>query len=222
MSNSVRSWPDGVEEVSDEVYLAIPPSLIDPNPRQPRKFFDNESLRALAASLQQIGQLEDILVRPRGSRFEIVLGERRWRACQIAALPTIKAKVRDLSDEQVLTIALAENVQREDLTGVEEAFAFKSYIDQGMTQAGVGEELGELHGRVSAKLRILSSSYYVEYLENELKSRVAELDELRRGNRTKCEVRAVNEADLLKLVAADWDYLDRLGDGRYLVRRGLT
>lgn len=172
-----------IENIKDSQYFRIPLELLLANPYQPRRFFDKRSLQALAESIKKLGQLEDILVRPVGDKFQIVLGERRWRACQLGGIPTVNAKVRQLSDEETFLISLTENVQRENLTDVEEAFAFKSYLDKGMSQQDVGSLLGKLDHRVSEKLKLLSSSYYIRYLEQQLCSAENEIEKLKQENR---------------------------------------
>lgn len=171
-----------LQTINDSQYFRIPVDMLVANPYQPRRFFDKRALQALSESIKKLGQLEDILVRPVGDKFQIVLGERRWRACQLGGIPAINAKVRQLSDEETFLISLTENVQRENLTDVEEAFAFKSYMDQGMSQQEVGSLLGKLDHRVSEKLKLLSSSYYIRYLEQQLSSAENEIEKLKQEN----------------------------------------
>ena len=99
----------------------IPVAGIEPHPGQPRRIFHEESLVELAASIQARGVIQPIIVRPHGHRFQIVAGERRWRAAQQARLHEIPAIVRDFSDEETLEVALIENIQRQDLNAIEEA-----------------------------------------------------------------------------------------------------
>jgi ParB/RepB/Spo0J family partition protein len=215
-----------LEEIRDAAYYRIPLELIEPNPYQPRKFFDKEALRSLADSIVKYGQLEDILVRPFNGKYQIVLGERRFRACQLAQLPTIQAKVRALSDEETFAIALTENVQRQDLTGVEEAFAFKKYLDEGRTQEEVAALMGSLDRRVGEKLKLLSSSYYVRYLEKQLEDTAAELDRLKTEQRLmgygegpkKIRARIVEAADLVAAIENGWEIAAPLGDGRFALK----
>jgi len=120
-------------EASEEELRQLPVDLIAPNPQQPRRNFDQDSLQALAASLTESGVLQPVLVRPKaGGRYELVAGERRWRAAKIAELGTIPALVRAREDSASLELALIENMAREDLSPVEEARAC----------AGLVEELG--------------------------------------------------------------------------------
>ncbi|MBI4199066.1 MAG: ParB/RepB/Spo0J family partition protein [Chloroflexi bacterium] len=215
-----------VVPISDASYYRIPLDLIDPNPHQPRKFFDMDGLRSLAESIRKIGQLEDILVRPVEERFQIVLGERRWRACKLAQLPTINAKVREFSDEETFTISLAENVQRADLTSVEEAFAFKSYLDKGLTQEQVGAHLGKLDRRIGEKLKLLSSSFYVRYLEQQVQDLLGTNDKLKRekelllglrGDRVR-QVKVVNEEELVARLEQGWELVTSVSNRRFVVR----
>ncbi|MDP2643900.1 MAG: ParB/RepB/Spo0J family partition protein [Desulfobacterales bacterium] len=172
-----------LEPIQGSQYFRIPLESLVGNPYQPRRFFDKRSLRALAESIKKLGQLEDILVRPLGDKFQIVLGERRWKACQLAGLPTVNGKIRELNDEETFLISLTENVQRENLTDVEEAFAFKSYLDRGMSQQDVGSLLGKLDHRVAEKLKLLGSRFYIEYLEQNLASAEKEIERLKQENR---------------------------------------
>jgi len=216
-----------IQPVNDAEYYRIPLDLIDANPYQPRKFFDKEALRSLGESMRKIGQLEDILVRPVGDRYELVLGERRWRASKLVGMDSINAKVRALADAETFTISLAENVQRQDLTGVEEAFAFKRYLDEGLTQEEIGEHLGKLDRRIGEKLKLLSSSFYVKYLEKRLDEIEADLrqsqqeNRILRGDRSDVNtcVRLVTEDDLVTHLEAGWDLVTPVSGNRFVVRR---
>ena len=117
-------------ESSAGAYLQeIPLAAVTPNPHQPRVHFDEESLAELTASIQQIGVLQPILVRPRESGFELIAGERRWRAAGRAGLATIPALVRDTDDLASVEQALIENLHRQDLTPLEEAAAYQQLIE---------------------------------------------------------------------------------------------
>src|SRR6185295_14621706 len=100
-----------VSEESSEIQV----DLIDPSPVQPRSYFDDRSLQELAMSIRENGIVQPVLVRPNGLRFELVAGERRWRAAQVAGLSQIPAIIRDIPNDKVLELALIENIQREDL-----------------------------------------------------------------------------------------------------------
>lgn len=157
--------PEGriCEAVEKAKYGKIPLDQIDPNPYQPRKFFDAEALRSLAESIRTVGLLEDIVIRPAGDRYQIVLGERRWRACKLAGINAISAKVVELDDEAAKLISITENIHREDLTEVEEAFAYKHYVDEGKPLSEVGEFLGRMGDRVADRLKILNTHNYIQY-----------------------------------------------------------
>jgi ParB family transcriptional regulator, chromosome partitioning protein len=117
-------------------------SLIYPNPTQPRKFFPKEALEELALSIQEQGLIEPLVVVPRGDRFMLVAGERRWRACQMIGLETVPVRVLSADDRQVAEMALVENLQRQDLTPLEEARAFKDMLDRGYTKEELAQKLG--------------------------------------------------------------------------------
>lgn len=135
----------------------IPLELIVPNPRQPRSGFDDETLVALADSIRARGVLQPVLVRPLpGGRFELIAGERRWRAAQLAELDTIPAMVRHHDDPASLEVALIENMAREDLNPVEEARACAALIEElGLTREEVGLRVGRSRVAISNLIRLL-------------------------------------------------------------------
>ena len=135
----------------------LPVQLIGPNPRQPRKEFDEESLLALAGSLGDRGVLQPVLVRPApGGTYELIAGERRWRAAQLAGLETIPALVRDHDDAESLELALIENMAREDLNPIEEARACALLVEElGLTREEIGRRVGRSRVAVSNLLRLL-------------------------------------------------------------------
>jgi ParB family transcriptional regulator, chromosome partitioning protein len=142
----------------DDIELReIPVDLIAANPRQPRRQFDEASLAALAESVRQRGILQPVLVRPvAGGRYELVAGERRWRAAQIADLTTVPALVRRRDDAEALEAALIENMAREDLNPVEEARACAALVEElGLTREDVGRRVGRSRVAVSNLLRLL-------------------------------------------------------------------
>jgi len=132
--------------------------LIRPNPRQPRQDFDETALEALAGSLKDDGVLQPIMVRPAGGgRYEIVAGERRWRAAQRAGLLKVPAVVREVPEERRLELALIENLQREGLNPIEEAQAYRALLDEfGWTQAELATKVGRQRATVANSLRLLS------------------------------------------------------------------
>jgi ParB/RepB/Spo0J family partition protein len=128
-------------------------TAIDPNPRQPRTYF--AGLDELTASLQRQGLLEPIIVRPKADRYELICGERRWRAACMARWDTIPALVREVSDEDAVALSLLENLQRHNLTPLEEAQAYAQLRTQGWTQAAIGALIGHSQSYVAHKLRLL-------------------------------------------------------------------
>ncbi len=129
---------------------------IHPNPAQPRRHFSEESLGELAASLKRHGMIQPILVRPHGQGYQIVAGERRWRAAQRAQLHQVKAIVRELSDEESLEIALIENIQRQDLNPVEEAEAYRKLCaDFGHSQSELAAIVEKSRSHVANMMRLL-------------------------------------------------------------------
>ncbi|HEY4451875.1 MAG TPA: ParB/RepB/Spo0J family partition protein [Solirubrobacteraceae bacterium] len=135
----------------------LPIELISPNPRQPRRGFDQSALDALAASLGEQGVLQPILVRPRpGGRYELVAGERRWRAARIAGFERIPALVHDREDAATLEVALIENMAREDLNPIDEARACAALVEElELTREDVGRRVGRSRVAVSNLIRLL-------------------------------------------------------------------
>lgn len=128
---------------------------IDPDPDQPRKHFDEASLKELAQSIQANGLAVPILVRPNGERFMIVHGERRYRAVAILGWESIPAEVRDIDPEGAGWLALVENVQRNDLSPIEEALAYQARLSKGLTQEQLGQRIGKTQSYIATKLRLL-------------------------------------------------------------------
>jgi ParB family chromosome partitioning protein len=127
-----------------------------PNPAQPRRDFDESSLHELAASIREYGVIEPVLVRRDGETYVLVAGERRVRAARIAGMRTVPAILREDPDRDMLSLALIENIQREDLSPVEEAEAYRKLMDElGLTQEGVAERVGKSRAAVANALRLL-------------------------------------------------------------------
>jgi ParB family transcriptional regulator, chromosome partitioning protein len=135
----------------------IPLELIQPNPRQPRKSFEEEGIARLAESISTRGVLQPLVVRPlAGGTYELIAGERRWRAARQAELETVPALVRDADDSERLDLALAENMAREDLNPIEEARACAMLVDDlGITKAEVGRRVGRSRVAISNLIRLL-------------------------------------------------------------------
>ena len=146
--------PSSWETSGDLAQISI--DQIDTNPYQPRRYFDDAEIRALAESLKQHGMLQPVIVRAVGDRYQLIAGERRFRAAKEAHLHEIPARVMDLDDQRVCEIAMVENLQREDLGAIEKAVAFKSYLDQfGVIQEELAEKLGLERSTVSNFIRLL-------------------------------------------------------------------
>ena len=135
-------------------------SSISANRRQPRTSFDEEALAALTASVRELGVLQPVLVRPTGSgTYELVAGERRWRACKLAGLMRIPAIIRETGDDQMLRDALIENLQRVDLNPLDEAAAFRQLVDDfGATHEEIADRVGKSRAAVTNSLRLLQLS----------------------------------------------------------------
>jgi ParB family chromosome partitioning protein len=153
---------DGMSAASgeDSGALEIAIDRIVPNPKQPRRTFIEAELEELSESIRTKGVIQPILLRPdpaNAEMFEIIAGERRWRASRRAGLTVIPAVVREMDDREMLEIAIIENVQRSDLNAVEEAEAYKSLIDRfGRTQESVAQQVGKSREHVSNTLRLLN------------------------------------------------------------------
>ncbi len=130
---------------------------IEANPNQPRREFDQEALQELANSIREIGIIQPITLRQvEDGRYQIIAGERRWRASQMAGLTTIPAYIRTINDESVMEMALVENIQREDLNSIEIALAYQHLVESsGMTQERVAERVGKSRTAVTNYLRLL-------------------------------------------------------------------
>jgi ParB family chromosome partitioning protein len=141
---------------SSEGLATIVTADIHPNPAQPRRHFSDDSLNELAQSLKRHGLIQPILVRPHGAGYQIVAGERRWRAAQRAQLHQIKAIVRELSDEETLEIALIENIQRQDLNPIEEAEAYRKLCTEfGHSQSELAAIVEKSRSHVANMMRLL-------------------------------------------------------------------
>ncbi len=148
--------PTGVDEVSID--------LIDPNPFQPRRSFSEQSLKDLADSIRATGVVQPILLRRApAERFQIVAGERRWRAAGLAGLQTVPAVIRDLSDQDTIELALTENLLREDLNPLEVAHAYQQLQERfNLTHEEIAERLGSNRSTVTNSLRLLRLSHEIQ------------------------------------------------------------
>ena len=138
-------------------YRKLPIAMLSPRGDQPRKFFDEDALEELAISLKNTGMLQPILARPIANNFEIIAGERRWRAAQRAGLHEVPVIIRQMDEQEVLEIALIENIQRENLNAIEEAEAFNKLQEQfNYTQEMLAERLGKSRSAIANSLRLLN------------------------------------------------------------------
>ena len=148
--------------------LEIDLDSIDSSPEQPRARFDEAALERLATSIREHGVVQPVIVRRRGLRYELIAGERRWRAAQKAGLRKIPVVVREVQDHELLEIALTENVQREDLNPIEEALAYQKLIERvGLTQEAVATKFGRDRSYITNYLRLLRLPNDVQRLVEE-------------------------------------------------------
>tara|TARA_A100001011_G_scaffold371808_1_gene429550 strand:+ start:26 stop:946 length:921 start_codon:yes stop_codon:yes gene_type:complete len=139
------------------VEMHIPIEKIFPNPKQPRRRFDKEKLQELAKSILNNGIIQPVIVRLKGSDYELVAGERRWRAAQISQIHSLPVIVRELTDEQAAEYSIVENIQREDLTAIEEARSYKNLLEiYNYTQEEISVALGKSRSYIANMLRLLS------------------------------------------------------------------
>ena len=155
VKHATVSTASSAEEGKDGT-LMVKLSKVEPNREQPRKNFDEDSLQELAESLKQFGMLQPILVQNRGDYYEIIAGERRWRAAKIAGLKEVPVIVRELTDQEIVEISLIENIQREDLNPIEEAQAYKRLlIEFHLKQDEVAERVSKSRTAVTNSMRLL-------------------------------------------------------------------
>lgn len=155
-AESVADAPTGSEPTPLAAYAEIPLDRITPNPKQPRQVFDEEPLAELVHSIREVGLLQPIVVRPVGDGYEIVAGERRWRASREAGLERVPAIIRTTPDDELLRDALLENLHRVQLNALEEAAAYEQLLaDFGGTQEELATRLGRSRPQVANTLRLL-------------------------------------------------------------------
>jgi len=156
---------------SNNLLKFIPIELIKPNPLQPRKYFSKETLSELSGSIKDRGVLQPIIVRPiknKKNQWQIIAGERRWKAAQLAGLHEVPVSIKDIEDEDVAIIALIENIQREDLSPIEEAAGYKKLMDKySITQEELGTKMRRSRTYITNFLRLLSLPKEVQNLLEE-------------------------------------------------------
>jgi ParB family chromosome partitioning protein len=205
--------PGAGQEVGNEV-LELSISAIQPNPNQPRTDMDEDGIAELADSVRKVGVLQPIIVRPHGDGYQIIAGERRWRAAKAAGLDRVPVRVMSTTETEALAIALIENLQRSDLNAIEEARGYRRLIGEyGMTQAELADRVSKSRSAVTNTLRLLDLPEDIQELlyTNQLSAGHARAilavqdDDRRRTLATKCvnEGLSVREAEMLaKLLAA--------------------
>jgi len=155
---------------ASEDFLEIDIDLIEPSSAQPRTHFDEERLEELAQSIRANGIVQPILVRRRGARYQLIAGERRWRAAQRAGLQKVPSVVREIPDDKLLELALIENIQRQELNAIEEAHAYKRLIESlGLTQETVAQRVGRDRSFITNYLRLLRLPQDIQRLVEEEK-----------------------------------------------------
>lgn len=157
---------DYSENDAAQAVTTLPLQRIEPNPNQPRKRFDEVELQALADSIAQHGLLQPLAVRDMGNGYyQIIAGERRWRACRLAGLPEVPVTVVEADDRTVMELALVENLQREDLNPMEEAEGYRVLLEEyGLTQEQAAQQVGKSRSAVANALRLLTLSDEVRAL----------------------------------------------------------
>lgn len=167
LGKGLRSLIPQVEVVNRNQVSQIEVGKITANPFQPRRYFDTKKLEQLAQSIKEHGVLEPIIVRKTDEGYQVVVGERRWRASMLAGKDTVPAVVKELTDRQMTELALIENLQREDLNAIEEAEGYQVLIEEfSMTQEEVAQSVGKKRSSVANALRLLT-------LDNKVKEMVA-------------------------------------------------
>lgn len=147
---------ENIQIQSNPDYKEIPITDIDPNPDQPRKRFTEEELKELATTIESVGLIEPVVVRVKGERFQLISGERRWRACQLAGYKKIPAVVKQVNDVQALEMGIIENIQREELTAIEEARAYDVWMKEtGLKPSQLAERVGKDRTTITNLLRLL-------------------------------------------------------------------
>jgi len=144
------------KEKASEPDSIVDINLVEPNRDQPRKYFDEDALLELSESIKNVGLLQPILVQDRDTYYEIIAGERRWRACKIAGLKKIPVIIRKFTEQEIVEISIIENIQREDLNPIEEAMAYKRLLDEfNLKQDEVAEKVSKNRSTITNSLRLL-------------------------------------------------------------------
>lgn len=183
------------EGATSRADTSLPIEQVKPNPEQPRRDFAQQALEELAASIREKGIIQPLIVRPRDGAFEIVAGERRWRAAQMAQLHEVPVLIRDFDDTEVLEVAIVENIQRADLNAIEEAAGYRQLMDSfGHTQEKMAEALGKSRSHIANLLRLLN-------LPREVQDMLRQ-DQISAGH-ARALITADNPAELARKVVRD-------------------
>ena len=163
METAKSPVPSGEKKEDGAVVVKL--SMVEPNREQPRKNFDEDSLQELADSIKQFGLLQPILVQDKKTYYEIIAGERRWRAAKLAGLKEVPVIIRNLTDQEVVEISLIENIQREDLNPIEEAQAYKRLLEEfHLKQDEVAERVSKSRTAVTNSMRLLKLDEKVQQM----------------------------------------------------------
>ena len=155
VKNNKKMGVTGEKEKGPETLVKI--TMVEPNREQPRKTFDEDALNELAESIKQFGLLQPILVQDRKDHYEIIAGERRWRAAKIAGLKEVPVIIKDLTEQEIVEISLIENIQRENLNPIEEALAYKKLLNEfHLKQEEVAERVSKSRTAVTNSMRLLN------------------------------------------------------------------
>ena len=172
---SLLSLPQIPPTESNDRIINIPINSIVPNPLQPRQFFDEKKIKDLANSVREKGVIQPIIVTKKNDFFEVVVGERRWRACQLLEMELIPAIVKEASGYELLELALVENIQRQDLNSIEEAISYKELIENlELTQEQLSIKIGKSRASIANTMRLLK-------LPNEIQKDISQ-DRLTEGH----------------------------------------
>jgi ParB family chromosome partitioning protein len=156
---SLISANESVPEIEGGSVDELKLDLIEPNAKQPRSDFDEEKLNELTASIINHGLLQPIVVRPHGEKYQIIAGERRWRACERAGLEKVPVRILATTDQEAIELALVENLQRDDLNPIEAAYGYRNLlVTYEMTQAEVAERIGKSRVAITNTMRLLDLS----------------------------------------------------------------
>ncbi len=155
-SASNTSTPSAPVAEGKEIEKTLRVSELEPNSNQPRKIFEEDALQELADSIKEFGIIQPIVVTPKNKKFEIIAGERRWRAARLAGLKEVPVIIRDYTEQQIVEISLIENIQRENLNPIEEALAYQRLVDEfSLKQDDVAERVSKSRATITNSLRLL-------------------------------------------------------------------